>query len=79
MVVERFTRQLALLTGSRGRLSGEVGVGGCEMTDADELERADALGWGELRERALCVVAAVGEEVFVDVALAFCAQVLRRR
>jgi hypothetical protein len=49
VLVERFARQLAVLTGSCGRLRGEPGVGGCEMPHADELERRDPLGVSELR------------------------------
>jgi hypothetical protein len=53
VVVERFSREFAVFAGSGGRLSGEVGVGGCEMARTDELERRDALVAGELHELAL--------------------------
>jgi hypothetical protein len=46
VVVERFACEFALFAGSGGGLCGEVGVGGCEMTDADELEGRDALSRG---------------------------------
>jgi hypothetical protein len=58
LVAERFARQLAVLTGSRCRLGGQPGIRGCEMTDADELERRDPLGAGELRQLALLRIAA---------------------
>jgi hypothetical protein len=44
VVAKRFARQLAVFTGPSSRLSGEPGIGGCEMADADELERCDPLG-----------------------------------
>jgi hypothetical protein len=60
VVVERFARQLAVFAGFGGGLSGEVGVGGCEMPDADELEGCDALLGRVLGELALRVVAGGG-------------------
>jgi hypothetical protein len=53
VVVERFARQLAVLTRSRGGLSGQVRVGGCEMADTDELEPRDAPLRDGLRKLAL--------------------------
>ncbi len=57
MVVERFSRELAVFAGSGGSLSSKEGVGGCEMTNADELEAPDALLLGQLGEGALRLVA----------------------
>jgi hypothetical protein len=66
VVIERFARQLAVLAGSGGGLRGEVGVGGCEMADADELEARDAPLRRGLGEVALRLVA-VGEQLVADV------------
>jgi hypothetical protein len=66
VVVERFARELAVFAGSGGGLSGEVGVGGCEMPDADELEGPDALLRAMLGEVVLRLVA-VGEQLHVNV------------
>ena len=60
---------------SGGRLSGEVGVGGCEMTDADEFEACDAAFGRGLCELLLFLVA-VCEQVVADVVDAGLAQVL---
>jgi hypothetical protein len=65
-VIERFAGQLAVLAGSCGGLSGEVGVGGCEMPDADELEGCDAPVGRQVSEVALRLVT-VGEQLLVDV------------
>jgi hypothetical protein len=73
VVIERFARELAVLTGSGGRLSGEVRVGGCEMADADELKACDAPLRGELGELALLAVA-VCEQLLADVVGAVLAQ-----
>jgi hypothetical protein len=74
VVIERFARQFAVLTRSGGYLSGEVGVGGCEMTQADELKARDALFGVGLRELALLLIA-VGEQLRADVIDAGLAQV----
>jgi hypothetical protein len=78
IVVERFARQLAVLTGPSGRLGGEEGIGGCEMTHADELKRCDPLGVDELRKLALHRVAS-GQQPLADVVFASLAQLLERR
>ena len=77
VVVERFARELAVFAGSGGGLSGEVGVGGCEMADADEVEGRDALLRCEIGELALHGVA-VGEQLRSDVVFAGLPQLLER-
>jgi hypothetical protein len=57
VVTERFARELAVFAGAGGGLGGEVGVGGCEMADADELEPAHATLGGGLRKFALLLIA----------------------
>jgi hypothetical protein len=42
VLIQRFTRELAMFAGSAGRLSSQEGVSGCEMTHANELKRRDA-------------------------------------
>jgi hypothetical protein len=66
VVFERFARQLAVFAGSGGGLRGEVGVGGCEMADADEVKPAHAPLRGGLRELALPLITVSGQ-VFADV------------
>lgn len=61
VVIERFARQLAVFAGSGGGLGGEVGVGGCEMADANELEPADTAFGSGLRELALPLIAVSGQ------------------
>ena len=78
MVAERFARQLAVLAGPSGGLSGQHGVGGCEMTHANELKGRDAFGVGELRQLALHPIT-VGEQPLADMILACLAQILERR
>jgi hypothetical protein len=73
VVVERFARQLAVFAGSGGGLSGEVGVGCCEMADADELKARDASLGRDPGEVALRLVA-VGEQLCLDVVGAVLAQ-----
>ena len=74
VVAERFARQLAVLTRPSSRLSGEPGIGGCEMADTDELERRDPLRVVELRQLALHPIA-LGDQLFTDVVLARLAHV----
>ena len=75
VVIERFTRQFAVLTRSSGRLSGEIGVCGCEMADADEVEPCDAPFGRGLGELALPLVGGVGEQLLVDMVGAGLAEV----
>ena len=55
-----------MFAGSGGGLSGEVGVGGCEMADTHELKAPNPVLGGELRELALAL-SAVGEQLLADV------------
>ncbi|MDT5208985.1 MAG: hypothetical protein QOF67_1400, partial [Mycobacterium sp.] len=75
VVIERFTRQLAVFAGSGSGLSSQVGVRSCEMADADEVKPAHAPLGLCLRERALLLIAAC-EQLLVDVVDAGLAQVL---
>jgi hypothetical protein len=75
VVIERFARQFAMFAGSGGRLSGEVGIGSCDMTDTDELEACDTALGGGRREVALLLVT-VGKQLLTDVVDAGLAQVL---
>jgi hypothetical protein len=74
VVVERFARELAMFAGPGGGLSGEVGVGGCEMTHADELKPADPAFGVDLGDLTLRLVA-VGEQLLADVVDAGLAQI----
>lgn len=74
IVIERFARQFAVLTRPCGRLSGQVGVGGCEMAYADELKASDAPFGVNLGQFTLRVVA-VFEQLLADVVGADLAQV----
>jgi hypothetical protein len=71
--MQRFARQFAMFAGPCGGLSGEVGIGSCEMTDANELKARDPALIGGLGELALRSVS-VGEQLFADVFGAVCAQ-----
>jgi len=75
VVFERFAREFAVFACSRGGLSGQVSVSGCEMADTNELEPAHAplrLGPRELALRQV----AVDEQLLMDVVGARLAQVL---
>jgi hypothetical protein len=78
LVAERFARQLTVLTGSCCRLGGEEGIGGCEMTNADELERRDPFAVGKLRRFPPRSIAA-DQQLLAHVVLARLAQLLERR
>jgi hypothetical protein len=75
VVIEPFVRQLAVFAGSGGGLSGQVGVGGCEMADANEVKPRDAPLRGGLGELALLLIS-VDEQLLADVIGARLAQVL---
>ncbi len=75
---ERFACEFALLAGSGGGLGSEVGVGGCEMTDTDEVEARHALFDGQLGESALRLITA-RKQLLAAMLLTRGAQILERR